>query len=95
MRWNIARTIGERIAKQVRTSRNRPKPLLGVGVVRGNLVLSVLREHPCVETENIGEALSYAAWRAKEVEIALNNGDAATSTDVRPILSRHSNRDSR
>ena len=31
-----------------------------------------------LEAEDIGEALSYAAWRAKEVEIALNSGDAAT-----------------
>lgn len=30
-----------------------------------------LREYPYLEAEDIAEALSYAAWRAEEVEVAL------------------------
>ena len=47
-------------------------------VAAGRTRDEILREYPYVEAEDIGEALSYAAWRAKEVEIALNSGDAAT-----------------
>ena len=31
----------------------------------------ILREYPCLETEDIAQALSYAAWRAQEVEVHL------------------------
>lgn len=31
----------------------------------------ILREYPCLEPEDIAEALSYAAWRAEEVEVPL------------------------
>ena len=38
----------------------------------------ILREYPYLEAKDIAEALSYAAWRVKEVEVALDSGDAAT-----------------
>jgi uncharacterized protein (DUF433 family) len=47
-------------------------------VAAGRTREEILREYPYLEADDIGEALSYAAWRAKEVEIALNSGDAAT-----------------
>jgi NADP-dependent 3-hydroxy acid dehydrogenase YdfG len=31
----------------------------------------ILREYPYLEAEDIAEALSYAAWRAEEVEVSL------------------------
>jgi len=31
----------------------------------------ILREYPYLEAEDIAEALSYAAWRAEEVEVPL------------------------
>jgi uncharacterized protein (DUF433 family) len=31
----------------------------------------ILREYPYLEAEDIAEALSYAAWRAAEVEVPL------------------------
>ena len=31
----------------------------------------ILRENPYLEAEDIAEALSYAAWRAEEVEVPL------------------------
>ena len=31
----------------------------------------ILREYSCLEAEDIVEALSYAAWRAKEIEVPL------------------------
>jgi uncharacterized protein (DUF433 family) len=31
----------------------------------------ILREYPYLEAADIGEALSYAAWRAEEVEVPL------------------------
>ena len=33
----------------------------------------ILREYPCLEAEDIAEALSYAAWRAEEVEVPLRH----------------------
>jgi hypothetical protein len=38
----------------------------------------ILREDPYLEAEDIPEALSYAAWRAEEVEGVLDSGEAAT-----------------
>ena len=32
----------------------------------------ILREYPYLEAEDISEALSYAAWRAEEVEAPLH-----------------------
>jgi uncharacterized protein (DUF433 family) len=32
----------------------------------------ILREYPCLEAEDIAEALSYAAWRTQEVEVPLS-----------------------
>lgn len=32
----------------------------------------ILREYPYLEAEDITEALSYAAWRAEEVEVPLS-----------------------
>jgi len=31
----------------------------------------ILKLDPCLESEDIGEALAYAAWRAEEVEVPL------------------------
>jgi uncharacterized protein (DUF433 family) len=31
----------------------------------------ILREYPYLEAEDIAEALSYAAWRAEEVDVRL------------------------
>ena len=31
----------------------------------------ILREYPYLDAEDIAEALSYAAWRAEEVEVPL------------------------
>ena len=41
--------------------------LVAAGRTRG----TSFREYPYLETEDIAEALSYAAWRAEEVEIPL------------------------
>jgi len=32
----------------------------------------ILSEYPYLEADDIAEALSYAAWRAEEVEVPLN-----------------------
>jgi uncharacterized protein (DUF433 family) len=40
-------------------------------VAAGRTRDEILREHPYLETEDIAEALSYAAWRAEEVEVHL------------------------
>ena len=41
------------------------------GHVRGHTRDEILREYPYLEAEDIAEALSYAAWRAEEVEVPL------------------------
>ena len=38
---------------------------------RGGRGRRFLREYPYLEAEDIAEALSYAAWRAEEVEVPL------------------------
>jgi uncharacterized protein (DUF433 family) len=41
-----------------------------VGLVAAGLTSNeILREYPYVEIEDISEALSYAAWRAQEVDV--------------------------
>jgi uncharacterized protein (DUF433 family) len=40
-------------------------------VAAGRTRDEILREHPYLEAEDIAEALSYAAWRAEEVEVHL------------------------
>ena len=40
-------------------------------VAAGRTREEILREYPYLEDEDITEALSYAAWRAEEVEIPL------------------------
>lgn len=47
-------------------------------VAAGRTPDGILREYPYLEAEDIAEALSYAAWRVKEVEVALGSGDAGT-----------------
>ena len=64
------------------------KPCIrGMGVTVGTVVGlvaagrardEILREHPYLEPDDIAEALSYAAWRAQEVEVRL----AATRDDL-------------
>jgi uncharacterized protein (DUF433 family) len=41
-------------------------------VAAGRSHEEILREYPYLEADDIGEALSYAAWRAEEVEVPLN-----------------------
>ena len=48
--------------------------LVAVGRTRDE----ILREIRTLEAEDIAQALSYAAWRVKEVEVVLGSGDAVT-----------------
>ena len=41
-------------------------------VAAGRSHEEILREYPYLEADDIGEALSYAAWRAEEVEVPLS-----------------------
>jgi uncharacterized protein (DUF433 family) len=40
-------------------------------VAAGRTRDEILREYPYLEAEDIAEALSYAAWRAEDVEVPL------------------------
>ena len=40
-------------------------------VAAGRTTEEILREYPYLEAADIAEALSYAAWRAEEVEVPL------------------------
>jgi uncharacterized protein (DUF433 family) len=40
-------------------------------VAAGHTRDEILREYPYLEAEDISEALSYAAWRAQEIEVRL------------------------
>ena len=40
-------------------------------VAAGRTRDEILREYPYLEADDIAEALSYAAWRAEEVEVPL------------------------
>lgn len=40
-------------------------------VAAGHSNEEILREYPYLEAADIAEALSYAAWRAEEVEVSL------------------------
>jgi uncharacterized protein (DUF433 family) len=43
-----------------------------VGLIAGGRTRDeILREYPYLEAEDVAEALSYAAWRAEEVEVRL------------------------
>lgn len=41
-------------------------------VAAGHSTADILREYPYLQAEDVSEALSYAAWRAQEVEVPLN-----------------------
>jgi uncharacterized protein (DUF433 family) len=41
-------------------------------VATGHREEEILRLYPYLEAEDIREALSYAAWRAEEIEVALS-----------------------
>lgn len=41
-------------------------------VAAGHSTADILREYPYLQAEDVSEALSYAAWRAEEVEVPLN-----------------------
>lgn len=43
-------------------------------VAAGHTTADILREYPYLEAEDISAALSYAAWRAEEVEVPLGGG---------------------
>jgi len=45
--------------------------IVGLGAA-GRTHDEILREYPYLEAEDIAEALSYAAWRAEEVEVPLS-----------------------
>lgn len=40
-------------------------------VAAGRSIEEIVREYPYLEAADIAEALSYAAWRAEEVEVPL------------------------
>ena len=40
-------------------------------IAAGHTREEILREYPYLEAEDIAEALSYAAWRAQEIEVRL------------------------
>ena len=40
-------------------------------VAAGHAAAEIVREYPYLEPGDIAEALSYAAWRAKEVDVPL------------------------
>src|SRR5882672_10941559 len=46
-------------------------------VAAGRTREEILREYPYLEAEDIAEALSYAAWRAEEVEVPRANSETA------------------
>ena len=41
-------------------------------IAAGHATADILREYPYLEAADIAEALSYAAWRAEEVEVSLD-----------------------
>lgn len=43
-------------------------------VAAGHTTADILREYPYLQAEDIPAALSYAAWRAEEVEVPLSSG---------------------
>ena len=43
-------------------------------VAAGYTAADILKSYPYLENEDINEALSYAAWRAEEIEIPLISG---------------------
>lgn len=50
-----------------------------VGTVVGLLATGhteeeILKAYPCLEKEDLKEALAYAAWRAEEIEVPLGRG---------------------
>jgi uncharacterized protein (DUF433 family) len=69
-----------RITRNVRVMGGRPcvrGMRLTVGTVVGLVAAGrtheeILREYPYLESEDIAEALAYAAWRAQEVEVTLS-----------------------
>ena len=40
-------------------------------VATGRTVNEILKEYPYLEAADVAEALSYAAWRAEEVEVTI------------------------
>ena len=43
-------------------------------VAAGRTEAEILKAYPCLEKEDLREALAYAAWRAEEVEVPLGSG---------------------
>lgn len=43
-------------------------------VASGKTTADILHAYPYLEAEDVAEALSYAAWRAEEVEVPLGRG---------------------
>ncbi|MEZ5288077.1 MAG: DUF433 domain-containing protein [Vicinamibacterales bacterium] len=43
-------------------------------VAAGHSTADILRAYPYLERQDVAEALSYAAWRAEEVEVPLRRG---------------------
>jgi uncharacterized protein (DUF433 family) len=54
----------------IRNMRVTVGTLVGL-IAAGRSREEILREYPYLEAEDITEALSYAAWRAEEVEVVL------------------------
>ena len=69
-----------RITRDARVMGGKPR-IRGMRVTVGTVVglvaagrtnEEILREYPYLEVADIAEALSYAAWRAEEVEVLLD-----------------------
>jgi uncharacterized protein (DUF433 family) len=41
-------------------------------IATGNTIDNVLEAYPCIEREDVMDALSYAAWRSEERDISLS-----------------------
>ena len=55
-------------------------------VAAGRTRDEILREYPYLETEDISEALSYAAWRAQEIAWGAICDGLARRTDVAAVV---------
>ncbi len=44
-------------------------------IASGHINADILKAYPCLEEEDIREALSYAAWRSEEIEVPLTTNE--------------------
>ena len=69
--WNYADLFAHPQA-QARGLRVTVGTIVGL-IAAGSTNEEILREYPYLEAPDIAEALSYAAWRAEEVEVPLGH----------------------